>query len=75
MFLPPDAKEKLLNLIADQIPHELKNGSIKEDDLPEIAGFVLKRIDVVHKREELVKVLAEFFHKWPAFSKMQVSKI
>lgn len=75
MQLTQDIKEEILNLIADQLPIGLEDGSIKEEELEQIAGFVLDKIENIQTEEELREFFKELAEKWPAFTKLKVIEV
>ena len=49
----------------------LENDQLSEAELPEIADFVLARIDQIHDHDQLVKFLDELSAKWSFFDNIE----
>lgn len=64
-------KEEIEKKIIEGIIDALENDKVAEAELPEVADFVLARIDQIQNHDQLVKFLDELSAKWPFFEGLE----
>ena len=56
--------------IVEQMGKGLRDGKLKEEDLPIIADFVLNSIDKIKTHDEIIGLLSHLSVKWSVFSEI-----
>ena len=70
MDFTPEKKEEIEKKIVAIIADSLEQKKIGEEDLPEIATYVLENIDEVKNQEELVRFLDRLVDRWDMFHQL-----
>lgn len=68
------SEEKLTNIqsaIVEKIAQALEEEKVAEDELPEIATFVLEKTNNITTEEQLLLFLDDLAQKWPFFEPIE----
>lgn len=71
MDVTPQRITDIQSSIIDKMADALEKGDILEDDLPEMARFVLDRTKQITKEEELLIFLDDLAREWPFFQPVE----
>ena len=71
MDFTQEHKDAIERKILEILANALDAGQIENDDAPDVARFVLDRIDKVTNQKELIEFLGELSSKWPIFSTLK----
>lgn len=71
MDFTQEHKDKIERKILEILANALDAGQIENDDAPNVARFVLDRIDKVTNQKDLVAFLGDLSEKWPVFSTLK----
>lgn len=64
-------KTEIERKILKEIINALENEKVTEDELPDIADFVITHIDTVQNHEQMIKFLDELSAKWTFFEGLE----
>jgi len=71
MEVTDEHRTEIERKILKAIINALENNQVTEEDLPNIADFVLARIDDCKNHDQLIKFLDELSQKWPFFEGLE----
>ncbi len=71
MDFTQEHKTEIENKIVETIADEVEKGNLKEENLKDIADFVLGRIDQIKNQDELIAFLFELSTKWTVFKTIE----
>lgn len=71
MDITQDHKNEIEKKIVETIALSLENNTLQQNELSDIASFVLDRMDQVKNHEELILFLSELSSKWPIFGQIE----
>jgi len=71
MDFTQEHKDAIERKILEILANALDAGQIENEEAPDVARFVLDRIDKVTNQKELIEFLGELNEKWPVFSTLK----
>lgn len=71
MDFSAEEKTEIERKIVDTIVLALENGNLSQEELPDVADFVLEKIKLVKTKEELINFLTELATNWQIFANIK----
>lgn len=71
MIISLEHREEIVQRLTRDLVEEMEKNGVSEADLPQIADFILEKIDKAQNHNELIALLDELSQKWPFFETVE----